>query len=126
MILPLSWISVRFGMVGAATAVIYVALFTLLSNAGLTTPASSALAFTLAVLFQFVGHRSFTFRAGASVGRSIQRFVVSNALTLVLGTALATLFRDVAGMGTLVTGMLVSLALMVFNWHVFRNWVFKA
>jgi len=115
----------RFATVGAATAALYALLFAGFSGAGLATAAANLAAYVLAVLFQFTGHRHFTFRAAGAVPRMAVRFAATNAAGLAFSTGLALLLRDGIGAGAIVTGVVVSLALAGANWFAMRLWVFR-
>jgi len=115
----------RFATVGAATAALYALLFAGFSGLGLATAAANLGAYVLAVLFQFAGQRSFTFRAAGPVPRMAARFAATNAAGLAVSTGLALLLRDGIGAGALATGVAVSLALAGSNWFALRLWVFR-
>jgi putative flippase GtrA len=117
--------ALRFGMIGAGTALIYTAAFAALVGRGAATVEANVAAYGIAILFQFVGHRNFTFRAAGAVHRSAMRFAATNAFGLVFSAALASLLRDGLGVGPLATGGAVSVALAVINWKVMRLWVFR-
>jgi len=117
--------AVRFGMVGLGVAGIYTLCFALLAQAGATTLVANILAYAIAILFQFVGHRHFTFRATGPVGRSAMRFMALNGVGFLVSTAMALLLRDALGLGALATGAVISVTLAAVNWVVMQMWVFR-
>lgn len=116
----------RFAAVGGATAVLYTLLFAGFDGLGAGAALANAGAYGLAILFQFVGHRRFTFRATGAWPRMAARFLLTNAAGFGLSTALAILLREGAGAGALATGLVVSAVLAGLNWVVMRLWVFRS
>ena len=115
----------RFALVGGITAALYALAFAGLAELGVSTGAASVLAYLAAILFQFTGHRGFTFRAGGPILAMAGRFVVANGAGLVFATLLAVWLRDGLGLDALLAGTIVSLALALLNWVVMRLWVFR-
>lgn len=115
----------RFALVGGITAVLYALGFAGLAELGVPTAVASVLAYLAAVLFQFTGHRGFTFRADGPVLAMAGRFVVANGAGLTFATVLALWLRDGIGLDALPAGAVVSLSLALLNWVVMRLWVFR-
>ena len=115
---------IRFALIGAMTAAIYFVLSELFQDVlGWHLMWASATAFTLAVVFQYVGHGAFTFGRRLREVAQIIRFSITVGIGLVLSILLVALGEQwqVAREVVLLTVMIVA---TLTNWLVFRWWVF--
>lgn len=115
---------IRFGVIGFVVAVIYIALYTLLYHAGVTPLVANAIAFSTAVLVQYVGQTLWTFKRALWNGQQSVRFFA----TIGLGVVYSSLFASVVGPAfdwrPWFAAGFVAVTLPVINYISFRLWVF--
>ncbi len=115
----------RYGMVGVAVAVIYVVLLQLFEWLAVSQPGwNSATAFVIAVLFQYIGQGTFTFRRPLNDKRQIARFTVTVTVGLAMSSFIVGSVGPALGVSTLVSSLAVAALLPIFNFIVFLLWVF--
>ena len=120
------WLTpVRFALVGLSTGAIFTILFSSFIMIGLPTGVGNGIAYSLAIGFQFIAHRKFTFRTPNTTKSMVLRFTLTCSIVLLLSTALAILMRDKLGFSAIATGISVSMATAGVNWLVMRRWVFR-
>ena len=112
-------------MVGVAVAAIYVILLQLFERLAGSHPGwNSATAFAIAVLFQYVGQGTFTFRRPLRDKRQIARFTVTVTVGLAISSFIVGSVGPALGVSTFVSSLAVAALLPIFNFMVFLFWVF--
>ena len=105
---------VRFGMVGAASTLAYIALALLGEALGLTVVVASVAAYALCIPFAYLGHRHFTYGSNRPHREATPRFVALNLVGLGISAAAPWLLCDLAGLppfaGVFTAAVLVPLA----------------
>jgi putative flippase GtrA len=124
MIGPRHYQLMRFGIVGALVAGLYVGTYLLVLEMGVVRQLANLLAFLLAVTVQYLGQTWFTFRQPLGRPDQIFRF----ACTIGLGFAVSALITGVLGPGLgwqdWISAAVVTVWLPVQNYLVFRVWVY--
>jgi len=122
-----------FGVVGMVCFVADLAVFQLLyAYAGTGAVTAKLVAGVVSTTLAFLGHRfwSFARRARTGLPREYSRFLLVNAVTLLLSTAIVGIVRyplaqesplvlQVANVGAIAAGT-------VLRWLVYRRWVFPS
>ena len=115
----------RFGLVGASVAAVYAAGYAGLRGLAFSPWTASALAFAVAVTWQYLAQTAFTFRAPVRDRRQLLRF----AATILSGFAVSTFIAGWAGpalgLAEAVAVLIVVLWLPVQNYLIFRLWVYR-
>lgn len=116
---------VRYSIVGLSVAVMYVACLNLLERAQLApTAVNSALAFIIAVAFQYVAQGAFTFRRPLQDRLQLARFATTVALGFVISTLVVSYLGPRVGLSTFISSLAVVVLLPFFNFAMFIVWVF--
>lgn len=125
-LVPTRSTTLRYACVGIAVAAIY----WVLANLGsLVLPLPlwvvSAIAYTLAVVAQYVLHAKFTFRGtAADFGQGI-RFAVSIGLGYLVSTLVTAWFAPAAGLSDIVATSIVVVLVPLLNLFMISTWVFR-
>lgn len=89
----------RYILVGIASAVIEFSLFSLLYQwAGWRLLAANCLALSVAIVFNFLLHRSWTFRQRRDAGRQLRRYLFMQLVAAGLNNGLVWLFVERFGL----------------------------
>ena len=115
---------VRFAVVGAGVAALYVVLYLALLTAGLAQPVANAAAFTLAVVAQYLGQTLFTFQRPLASASQITRFLVMIGLGLAVSAAITGAVGPALGWANWASAIAVTLILPVQNYLFLRLWVY--
>lgn len=114
----------RFAVVGATVAGVYIALYVAFLAVGLPQMAANGIAFLLAVAAQYFGQAWFTFRAPLADPVQVLRFGI------MIGAGLATSALVTGGVGPALglphwgAAALVTVILPVQNYLIISRWVF--
>jgi putative flippase GtrA len=85
----------RFGSVGVASTLIYAALgWSLTVGARLGAAPASVLAYALACVFSYFGHKGFTFRSSAAHAVEAPKFIAAAAVGLAIASAAPLILTD--------------------------------
>jgi putative flippase GtrA len=114
----------RFGVVGAATALSYVALYPAFLAAGVSQPAANALAFFLAIVLQYIGHALFTFRRRLINRSQITKFAIMVSCGFGVSMLVTGSVAVALGMPAWAAALAVALYLPVQNYILMTLWVF--
>lgn len=118
--------TLRFAVVGTVTAGIYFLGYNALRGQLPLSPAlASGIAYVAAIVFQYMGHATFTFRKRVLDAPQVIRFLVTNGAGLVFSTFGAFLLVSVLMMSDWIASALIVVALPIINWVVMRRWVFS-
>jgi putative flippase GtrA len=116
---------VRFTAVGLAAMAVYAALVALLTFGGLS-PAwlASGIAYALAAVWSYIGHRRFSFRSSASHAVAGPRFAVVTATGQGLAVLLPALVTDIGGLPSLWSTLAVCLVCPAASFILNTRFVF--
>ena len=114
----------RFALVGAGVAALYIALYALLLTLGVAQALANALAFLCAVAIQYVGQAGFTFNASLRDSGQAIRFGAMIGLGLVTSALITGLLGPALGWPALVSAVVVTLVLPIQNFVIMSRWVF--
>ncbi|ANT49342.1 GtrA family protein [Mesorhizobium amorphae] len=120
----------RFAVIGGASTLIYGACALLLSRGGagaaiLPATLASAVAYAVAGLFSYAGHKYFTFVSAGAHAFELPRFLLLNATGLATAIALPVLLTEKLGMPVAVPVVLTCIAVPLVNYIVLGRWVFR-
>lgn len=118
---------IRFATVGVLVAGVYLVLFSVLVDWLKLSPANgNFIAFTVAVLFQYVSQSMFTFGKKANDVCQFVRFVVSVILGLLISHIITVVLSPMIGMSNMSSALMVVVVLPLFNFLIFRTYVFTS
>jgi putative flippase GtrA len=115
----------RFGVVGATVAVVYIALYLMLLAFGVARLEANLVAFLLAIVLQYLGQTLWTFRRPLAVPDQLGRFLFTISLGLVVSGLITGTLGPALGWANWVSAAIVTVVLPVQNYLFFRNWVFS-
>ncbi|WP_386176377.1 GtrA family protein [Sulfitobacter sp. R86518] len=114
----------RFGVVGAATALSYMALYPAFLAAGVSQPGANAVAFFLAIVLQYIGHALFTFRRRLINRSQITKFSIMVSCGFGVSMLVTGPVAVALGMPAWAAALAVALYLPVQNYILMTLWVF--
>ncbi len=114
----------RFCVVGTGVAGLYLGLFLLGVELGLTEAAANVTSLSCAVVVQYIAQTAWTFRRSLAVPEQIFRFVCTIGLGFVVSTLMTARFGPLLGWPPVLSGSVVMLWLPIQNFVMFRIWVF--
>lgn len=126
MVLPKSRFG-AFAFVGLlATALHYIVLVGLVDGLAVAAPAASAAGYALSTLFNYAMNRRFTFNSRRRHAQALPRFLVVSGIGLALNTAVVGLMTAVAHWHYLLSQVLATALVLVWNFQLNRRWTFPA
>jgi putative flippase GtrA len=114
----------RFAIVGASVALIYVLSYVILLSLGLSQPFANAVAFLLAIAFQYVGQASFTFGKRINDRTQLVRFFCMTGLGFLLAALITGIIGPMLGVANWVAAIAVTIILPAQNYIIMTVWVF--
>lgn len=81
----------RFGAVGLSSSLLYGLMASALIHAHLELVVAHCIAYALAIPFSYFAQRGFTFRSSRSHVMSFPRFLLTNAVSFLLSTAIVAM-----------------------------------
>lgn len=120
------WQLMRFALVGASGYVVNIAVFALaLEGAGMPYPGASTLAFLVAVSNNFLWHRRWTFRAGATQARhQIARFLIVSVAAFAAGLLLLAALVELLGVAEVPAQAAAIIAVTPLSFVANKLWTF--
>lgn len=115
----------RFGVVGATVALVYIVLYLMLLSFGVARLEANLVAFLLAIVLQYLGQTLWTFRRPLAVPDQLGRFLFTISLGLVVSGLITGTLGPALGWANWVSAAIVTVVLPVQNYLFFRNWVFS-
>lgn len=115
---------VRYGVVGAASGLVYAVVTYALVLVGVDPVVASVAGYCAAVPLSFVGHRQFTFRAIGRWSEEAVRFAIAQAINIAVAAGSMRAAVDFFGdwrLGVVAAVLLVPIANFVFT----NLWVFQ-
>ena len=117
----------RFGFVGVATAAIHVLTGTALWYiTGVGKVTASNLAFLVAITFNYVAHKSWSFRNSTPHRFAIAKYLSAIGSSLAINTAIVHVGSELLAWHYILVQSLAMSALVPWNFVVFSLWVFRS
>lgn len=116
----------RFAAIGIASTAIYAALAFAFSHLGLAATGASVLAFLLAAIFSYAGHKYVTFVSGGRHTFELPRFLALSVAGLAVVSVLPALLTGVLALPAAVPFLLACVVIPVVNYVVLGRWVFAS
>ncbi|AHC99637.1 GtrA family protein [Leisingera methylohalidivorans] len=116
----------RFSVVGAAVAGLYVLGYTGLLAAGLAQASANGLAFAAAVAVQYVLQTAWTFRRPLGLPEQMARFACTIAAGFAVSMVITGVIGPALGWADWLSAAAVTVILPVQNFIIFRLWVYAA
>ena len=114
----------RFAGVGLGVAAFYVVLFATLRRQGLDEVPANATAFCAAIVVQYVGQTTLTFRQPLAETGQILRFGVTVSLGYAFSALVTGLIGPSLGWTDWISAAVVAVLLPAQNYTIFRLWVY--
>lgn len=114
----------RFALVGASVAALYVLLY-LIFRTVMAQPVANGLAFLIAVAVQYAGQTLFTFRRAWAVPDQIGRFTAMVGFGLAMSAILTGWVGPMMGWPDWVSAAIVTVVLPVQNYLFLKLWVYS-
>jgi putative flippase GtrA len=115
----------RFATIGLASTLLYAALAFGFSHMGFAATEASVLAFLLAAIFSYAGHKYVTFVSGGSHAFELPRFLALSVTGLVAVSVLPAFLTGMLGLPAAVPFLLACVVIPVVNYIVLGRWVFR-
>lgn len=116
----------RFSVVGATVAGLYVLGYTALLAAGLPQAPANALAFAAAVAVQYILQTWWTFRRPLGLPDQMARFACTIAAGFAVSALITGMIGPMLGWADWLSAAAVTVILPVQNFIIFRLWVYAA
>jgi len=118
--------TLRFGVVGALTAVLHYGLLYIGVEAlQLNVTVASSLGFVVAVIFNYLMHYSWTFDEPAPHGRTLRRYLVMIGCGFLINGAVMYAGVHWAALNYLLTQALALVVVVSWNFVMSNVWVFR-
>lgn len=116
----------RFAIVGTLTAAVYLGLLWLgVSTLALSTLVASIVAFVLAIGFNYVLHKSWTFSDGQNHMQTGPRYVAMTFGGLIINSTILHFGTDVWKLGLWGPQFVAIAAMVIYNFAIMSLFVFK-
>lgn len=117
---------VRFAIVGASVAGIYVLGYLVLLELGVAQPVANIAAFLFAVLVQYFAQTIWTFRKSVKQPRQAARFVVTITLGILVSMVVTGRIGPMLGWADWLSAGVVATILPIQNYIIFKVWVYRS
>ena len=115
----------RFGMVGVAATLTYVATSLIASNAGAEIYWANLVGYLSSVAISYFGHALVTFRSSQSHRVQVPKFLTISLLTYGLTNLIVYLVAERMGYSFQHASLAVACAIPPVTWLLGRFWVFR-
>ncbi len=115
----------RFGGVGGAATLVYAGLAWGLAALGAGATLASVLAYTLAALFAYVGHKRITFRSDKPHAAEVPRFAAAQLLGLAVATGAPLILSGRLHLPAWVPILTTCIAVPILNFVILDRLVFR-
>ena len=115
----------RFCIVGAGVAGLYIGLYLTLLSIGMAQVWANALSFLIAVAVQYVGQAAFTFEKPLRDAKQMMRFGVMTGIGLLTASVITGLIGPLLHLSIFTSAVLVALFLPIQNYILMALWVFS-
>ena len=116
----------RFAAIGLASTLLYAVLAFGFSHMGFAATEASVLAFLLAAIFSYAGHKYVTFVSGGRHTFELPRFLTLSVAGLVVVSILPAFLTGMLGLPAAVPFLLACIVIPVVNYIVLGRWVFAS
>lgn len=115
----------RFGLVGVAATLTYVAASLIASGAGADIYWANLIGYLASVAISYFGHALVTFRSSQSHRVQVPKFLTISILTYGLTNLIVYLVAGRIGYSFLHASLAVACSIPPFTWLLGRFWVFR-
>lgn len=117
----------RFALVGLASTLLYAGLAFGFAQAldGVSMTGASLLAYAIAALFSYCGHKYLTFVSVGAHRIELPRFLALTTAGVVVVTLLPAVLSDGLGLSPAAPILLACIVIPVVNYVVLQGWVFR-
>lgn len=115
----------RFAAIGIIATVLYAALALAFTRLGVAATGASVLAFMLAAVFSYAGHKYVTFVSGGRHVFELPRFLVVSAAGLAVVSVMPAVLTGMLGFPAAVPILLACVVIPAINYVVLGRWVFR-
>ncbi|TIO76107.1 MAG: GtrA family protein [Mesorhizobium sp.] len=120
----------RFAVIGVSSTLVYGVCALLLSGGGtraalLPATLASVVAYAIAGLFSYAGHKYYTFMSAGDHTFELPRFLLLNAIGLATAIALPVVLTERLGMPAAIPVVLTCISVPLVNYIVLGRWVFR-
>ncbi|WP_342070396.1 GtrA family protein [Yoonia algicola] len=116
--------TLRFGLIGVASTVIYFVLLIGMRPFIDSTIYLTAFCYGTAMVFNFFAQGLFTFRAERLAGIHLVRYVVMQGVALVINSGAMFVAVDQLGLGLILAQVIVTACVTVGTYLASKNWVY--
>jgi putative flippase GtrA len=110
---------------GLATLIQFILLWFFVSTLQLNQTFSSAMAFSISAVFNYILSYYFTFSAASPHGRALFKFCIMVVLGLLINTSCFHLFNILLSGQYLIAQAMSTVLLIIWNFNLSRKWIFK-
>lgn len=114
----------RFALVGVTVAALYVLLYLACLGLDVARPVANAVAFLLAVGFQYLAQARYTFSASLNDLGQIRRFALMILLGFLTSAVITVLIGPALALPDWLSAVAVTLVLPIQNFILMSRWVF--
>jgi putative flippase GtrA len=114
----------RFAVVGGLATLLYAVLAFSFTHVGMAAAGASVLAFLLAAVFSYAGHKYVTFVSGGRHAFELPRFLAVSAAGLAVASVLPAVLTDMLEFPAATAILLVCVVIPAVNYVVLGRWVF--
>ena len=115
----------RFAAIGILSTVLYAALALTFNGLGIQATGASVLAFGIAAVFSYAGHKYVTYVSGGRHAFELPRFLALSAAGLAVVSMLPALLSGVLGLPAAVPVLFACIVVPAVNYVVLGRWVFR-
>ena len=115
----------RFAAIGILSTVLYAALALTFNGLGIQATGASVLAFGVAAVFSYAGHKYVTYVSGGCHAFELPRFLALSAAGLAVVSMLPALLSGVLGLPAAVPVLFACIVVPAVNYVVLGRWVFR-
>jgi putative flippase GtrA len=116
----------RFAVIGVIATVLYAVLALAFTRLGIAATEASVLAFLLAAIFSYAGHKYVTFVSGGRHAFELPRFLAVSAAGLAVVSAMPAVLTGMLGFPAAVPILLACVVIPAINYVVMGRWVFAS
>ena len=115
----------KYAIVGGANTLLCAALLYFFLELGLSAAVAAAGAYGIAMVFQFVANRVFTFRSQSNAGRQVARYVTVSALSYVVSVLAIHVATQTLGQSNLVAVLACAMVTAPLGYVLGYFWVYR-
>lgn len=117
---------IKFGLVGVLNTAINWIVFILLNMLGMYYIFANIIAYSLSTLNSYIWNSKWVFKySGNNLKETTAKFIVLNVIGLILNTSILYILVDIIGLYKIVSLIITTAIVMIFNYFINKLWVFK-